>query len=76
MKSDEQLTDERSRVEAVETLLSDKRIDENLRDEIRGHFRISQSHSSADQDALFRCVLKLQAIDKIALVLGKKQWQY
>ncbi len=54
MKSDEQLTEERSRFEAVETLLSDKRIDEILRDEIRSHFRISQSHSSGDQEDLFR----------------------
>jgi hypothetical protein len=56
MKSDERLIEERSRFEAMETLLSDQRIDENLRDEIRGHFRISHSHGSADQDALLRCI--------------------
>ena len=54
MKADERMIEERSRVEAVEMLLADSRIESTLREEIRGHFQVSQSGSSIDQDALFR----------------------
>ena len=54
MKTDERVIEERSRVEAVETLLADSRIGPTLREEIRSHFLVSQTSSSIDQDSLFR----------------------
>ena len=53
MKTDERMIEERSRVEAMETILADKRIGPTLREEIRSHFQISQT-STIDQDSLFR----------------------
>ena len=55
MKADDNIIEERSRVEAVEMLLADSRIGDTLREEIRGHFQVSQRSSSIDQDSLFRC---------------------
>ena len=54
MKADERIIEARARLEAVETLLKDQRIGPDLRDEIRGHFHVSQSSTSIDQGSLFR----------------------
>ena len=55
MKADERIIEARARLEAVETLLKDQRIGPDLKDEIRGHFHVSQSSTSIDQASLFRC---------------------
>ena len=54
MKSDEEFVEMRSRLEAVETLLEDRRIGSELQDEIRQYFRASQSAQMVDQSAIFR----------------------
>ncbi len=59
MKSDEEVVELRSRLEAVETLLQDSRIGKDLQDEIRQHFRASQSNRGVDQAAMFRCKKKI-----------------
>ncbi len=62
MKSDEEAVELRSRLEAVETLLQDSRIGKDLQEEIRHHFRTSQSNRGVDQTALFRCFYVLNFI--------------
>ena len=57
MKADEKVVEGRSRLEAVETLLEDKRIGRDLRNEIRGYFRVSQSQNNIDQASLFRFLI-------------------
>ena len=59
MKSDEETIELRSRLEAVEMLLQDTRIGKDLQDEIRQHFRASQSNRGADQTAIFGFVLNM-----------------
>jgi hypothetical protein len=54
MKSDEEVVEFRSRLEAVETLLQDSRIGKDLQDEIRQHFRAAQSNRGVDQATMFR----------------------
>ena len=54
MKSDEKIVKARAELEAVETLLHDKRIPRDLAENIRHHFRQSQSSNSLDQSALYR----------------------
>jgi hypothetical protein len=54
MKADERIIEARARLEAVETLLKDQRIGPELREEIRGHFHVSQSSTAIDQASLFR----------------------
>ncbi len=54
MKSDEEVVEFRSRLEAVETLLQDSRIGKDLQDEIRQHFRATQSNRGVDQATMFR----------------------
>ena len=54
MKSDEEFVELRSRLEAVETLLEDKSIGNDLQDEIRQYFRASESAHMVDQSAIFR----------------------
>ena len=54
MKADEKIVKARAELEAVETLLLDKRIPKDLAENIRQHFRQSQSNSSLDHSALFR----------------------
>jgi hypothetical protein len=54
MKADERIIEARARLEAVETLLKDQRIGAELREEIRGHFHVSQSSTAFDQASLFR----------------------
>ncbi len=58
MKADETIIEQRSRLEAVETLLLDKRIGKDLREEIRGHFMVSQDSNTADHSSLFRYILE------------------
>jgi len=53
MKADETIIEQRAQLEAVETLLLDKRIGKDLRDEIRGHFMVSQDSNTADHSSLF-----------------------
>ena len=59
MKSDETIVKARAELEAVETLLMDPRITKELSENIRQHFRQSQSSSSFDQSALYRFRLNL-----------------
>lgn len=54
MKADETIIEQRARLEAVETLLLDKRIGKDLREEIRGHFMVSQDNNATDYSLLFR----------------------
>jgi hypothetical protein len=54
MKADERIVEQRTRLEAVETLLKDKRIGSDLREEIRGHFFLSQTSNTADHTTLLR----------------------
>ena len=65
MKADERIIEARARLEAVETLLKDQRIGPELREEIRGHFHVSQSSTAVDQASLFRSVVALAAKTKI-----------
>jgi hypothetical protein len=53
MKADECIINARSRLEAVERLLKDKRIGKRLGDEIRRHCLLSQSSAAVDQTSLF-----------------------
>ena len=53
MKADEYIIESRSKLEAVDNLLKDKRIDTQLGDEIRRHCLLSQSSPLFDQEALF-----------------------
>ena len=59
MKSDVETVELRSKLEAVETLLQDSRIGKDVQDEIREHFRASQSSRGVDQTAIFRFVRNL-----------------
>ncbi len=61
MKADERIIEARARLEAVETLLKDQRIGPELREEIRGHFHVSQSSTAIDQASLFRSVVTLES---------------
>jgi hypothetical protein len=54
MKADETIIEQRARLEAVETLLLDKRIGKELKEEIRGHFIVSKDSSVTDYSSLFR----------------------
>lgn len=54
MKADEASVVVRSKLEAVENLLKDERIQKDLQDEIRQHYYASQSVSFIDQTTLFR----------------------
>ncbi len=54
MKADECIINARSKLEAVELLLKDKRIGNRLGDEIRRHCLLSQSSPMVDQASLFR----------------------
>ncbi len=54
MKSDEATVEMRTKLETIETLLKDSRIGQDLGEEIRLHFRNSQSNRGADQTAIFR----------------------
>jgi hypothetical protein len=54
MKADEESVQVRSKLEAVENLLKDERIQKDLQDEIRQHYYASQSVNSVDQTVLFR----------------------
>ena len=54
MKADETIIEQRAQLEAVEALLLDRRIGKDLREEIRGHFMVSQDSNTADHSPLFR----------------------
>ena len=54
MKSDVETIRLRSKLEAVETLLQDIRIGKDLKEEIRQHFRATQSNRGVDQTAIFK----------------------
>jgi hypothetical protein len=54
MKADECIINARSKLEAVERLLKDKRIGKHLGDEIRRHCLLTQSSPIVDQASLFR----------------------
>ena len=54
MKADECIINARSKLEAVERLLKDKRIGKHLGDEIRRHCLLTQSSPAVDQASLFR----------------------
>ncbi len=54
MKADEAIIEQRAQLEAVEALLLDKRIGKDLREEIWGHFIVSQDSNAADHTSLFR----------------------
>ena len=54
MKADEASVVVRSKLEAVENLLKDERIEKDLQDEIRQHYHASQSVNFVDQTTLFR----------------------
>ena len=54
MKADECIINARSKLEAVERLLKDKRINKQLGDEIRRHCLLSQSSPSINQSSLYR----------------------
>jgi hypothetical protein len=57
MKSDERIIEQRTQLEAVETLLKDKRIGKELGEEIRTHFLLSKNSSNADNATLMRYLL-------------------
>jgi predicted transcriptional regulator len=54
MKADVEAVELRVKLESVETLLQDSRIGKDLQDEIREHFRTTQSSTGVDQTAIFR----------------------
>lgn len=57
MKADEESVKVRSKLEAVENLLKDDRINDELQNEIRQHYHASQSINFVDQTILFRSVI-------------------
>jgi len=81
MKADECIINARSKLEAVERLLKDKRIGKHLGDEIRRHCLLTQSSPVVDQASLFSLMshsLKVEVaactcreyLDQIALFNG------
>ena len=54
MKADEKVVKARAGLEAMEAFLQDKRIGNDLRENIRQHYKLSQSNNFVDQTALFR----------------------
>jgi hypothetical protein len=64
MKADESIINARSKLEAVEDLLKDKRIGKRIGDAIRRHFCfLSQSSTAVDQTSLFRCHTEIWRLD-------------
>ena len=55
MKADETVVKARAELEAMETFLLDKRIGNDLRENIRQHHKQSLSNKFVDQTSLFRC---------------------
>ena len=55
MKADEQVVQARASLEAMEAFLKDRRIGNDLRENIRQHYKQSRQNSFVDQTVLFRC---------------------
>ena len=54
MIQDEEVTKARTQLGAVESFIRGSKLEDDLRDEIKLHFRATRMHSSSDQAAIFR----------------------